>query len=418
VVDAAMTRSYGVHVHNAGGAVRGIVRVQLRANSNDLKNAPVDFTVSLQSAGESRRCTKRVIPADESESWIGIHSHLLRNGRHVIHWAAGSRKGSVMVEVVNSGWLAERISDQLRKDGVNLFLDRPCDSSLYNYGNDELVPWFDRPDCHGILTRLVEEGRVEPELEPKLRQFLDQGWFEIENHVGRELLARLNADMDAAAEQGVSGFTPGSSQRLHQLHLRYRSFWEITTYEATLRLVDQVLQVPSSVCQILGFLNGTQQDAHQDTIHLSSYPRGYMCGAWVALEDVQPDSGELVVYPGSHRWPVVTMHDCGIPKVRNGDWAEFGASVVRRWAELIAERAPEKRVYRPKAGSVLIWHDRLMHGGSVRTRQDVTRKSCVTHHFAQDAIVYYDSTGVPGSLIHRDATRPISTRHIKLCKGY
>ena len=48
-----------------------------------------------------------------------------------------------------------------------------------------------------------------------------------------------------------------------------------------------------------------------------------MCGAWLALEDIQPDSGELVVYPGSHRWDPVLMQDFDIAKVQNAEWSEF-----------------------------------------------------------------------------------------------
>jgi hypothetical protein len=46
-----------------------------------------------------------------------------------------------------------------------------------------------------------------------------------------------------------------------------------------------------------------------------------------------------------------------------------------------------------------------MHGGSQRVSESLTRKSCVTHHFAQVSIVYYDSTGLPGKLIGRDEQR-------------
>jgi hypothetical protein len=49
-----------------------------------------------------------------------------------------------------------------------------------------------------------------------------------------------------------------------------------------------------------------------------------------------------------------------------------------------------------------------MHGGSRRVSESLTRKSCVTHHFAQGSIVYYDSTGLPGKLIERDEQRALS----------
>jgi ectoine hydroxylase-related dioxygenase (phytanoyl-CoA dioxygenase family) len=51
--------------------------------------------------------------------------------------------------------------------------------------------------------------------------------------------------------------------------------------------------------------------------------------------------------------------------------------------------------YTPKAGSVLIWHENLAHGGSPRKNDELTRKSIVSHYFARGAAAYYDSQGTP-----------------------
>jgi ectoine hydroxylase-related dioxygenase (phytanoyl-CoA dioxygenase family) len=123
-----------------------------------------------------------------------------------------------------------------------------------------------------------------------------------------------------------------------------------------------------------------------------------MCGVWIALEDVQPDSGELEVYKGSHRLPRVYMHGSGCAKVTGDDWSEFGDTVAARWREMLAEDRFEKVTYRPKRGTILIWHENLMHGGSVRIDQSLSRRSIVSHYFADGAIAFYDSTGVAGHM--------------------
>jgi ectoine hydroxylase-related dioxygenase (phytanoyl-CoA dioxygenase family) len=121
-----------------------------------------------------------------------------------------------------------------------------------------------------------------------------------------------------------------------------------------------------------------------------------MCGVWTALEDVQPDSGELVVFPGSHRLPRVYMKDAGIPKVGE-DWSRFGETVTPMWTELLGNKFA-REVYRPKAGTVLIWHENLMHAGSMRLDMSKSRRSIVGHYFAEGSVVYYDSSGMPGVL--------------------
>jgi hypothetical protein len=58
-------------------------------------------------------------------------------------------------------------------------------------------------------------------------------------------------------------------------------------------------------------------------------------------------------------------------------------------------------VYRPERGTVLIWHENLMHAGSARIDKSLSRRSFVTHNFAEGCIVFYDSTGQPGMLAPR-----------------
>jgi len=55
--------------------------------------------------------------------------------------------------------------------------------------------------------------------------------------------------------------------------------------------------------QTLNFNKGTQQPTHSDSIHFNTYPYGFMCGAWVALQEVDENNGALHYYPGSHKLP-------------------------------------------------------------------------------------------------------------------
>ena len=406
----SQAKPYKAHVNTSAGVVTGLVRIQLETRDPQLQNTQVDFGVEILEAPQGAGATKRDTPGAAHTSWIAFHSHLLQNGVYTIQWRAGDCSDQIRVQVRNSGELATQVSTQLHSDQVPLFLTDSCDSALYRHDDAALRPWYDQPDCHARLDQLLDTGRVPAELESSFRQFLDEGWFEIENHLDDGLINRLNAAMDHAAQTGDSGFTPGSSQRLQRMHIKYDSFWDVTTYQKTQSVIDTLMQTPSTACQVIGFINGTQQAPHQDAIHLSVFPQGYMCGAWVALEDVQPDSGELVIYPGSHRWDLVMMKDAGIDKVNHARWSEFANTVEVRWQKLVDQSGVEPMIYRPKRGSLLVWHERLMHGGSRRLNKSLTRKSCVTHHFAQGGIIYYDSTGLPGRVIERDAKKKLLSR--------
>src|SRR5262245_27168858 len=93
--------------------------------------------------------------------------------------------------------------------------------------------------------------------------------------------------------------------------LRVQDAWKISAEVRRLAVNARVQALLSRLYgrrafpfQTLNFPVGTQQHYHTDSVHFSSVPERFMCGVWVALEDISEDSGPLVYYPGSHRLPI------------------------------------------------------------------------------------------------------------------
>jgi hypothetical protein len=348
------------------------------------------------------------LEAEPTAAWLALHGCLLPDGTTPLRLELRSKKGAPLaartlkVQTRNGTPVADLVRASLRATGVPLVLDGECDSAAYDYGDDSLTPWFDRSSeaVESHLQALESSGRAEAAEIAALRHFVAEGYLEIADVVAPEHLARLNAALDDAVARKVEGYEWGSSQRMHNLHLDYPAIRELWLHPKILRTLDLIFESPARPCQSLTYVFGSQQEYHQDTIHLTSFPAGRMCGVWTALEDVQPDSGELVVYPGSHRLPRLYMRTANIPKVKD-DWSEFGAKAVAAWTDLMGG-AFKRKVYRPKAGTVLVWHENLMHGGSMRLDMSQSRRSIVGHYFAEGAVVYYDSSGLPGSLYEGD----------------
>ena len=59
--------------------------------------------------------------------------------------------------------------------------------------------------------------------------------------------------------------------------------------------------------QTLNFPTGTQQHMHTDSVHFSSIPPRFMCGVWLAFEDIHEEAGPLIYYPGSHKLPLLSI---------------------------------------------------------------------------------------------------------------
>lgn len=339
------------------------------------------------------------------ERRLSIHGHLLGDGDHAFQIALVDAGGailgrtSVVAKARVQGDLAGRVAASLRAGGAPLVVET-LGSDLYDYANQDLRPWFDRePEVASAhVDALLASGQIEADEAEALRGFLANGFMILPDVLGADELSALNAAMDDAVAQKREGYEWGSSQRLHNLHEHYPAVRGLWQHPKVLKLLDLIFDAPARPCQSLSYVFGSQQDHHQDTIHLTAFPAGYMCGVWTALEDVQPESGELVVYPGTHRLPRVYRASVDLPVVENGDWTAFGDKVVSRWQAMLQEGGFQPEVYRPKAGTVLVWHENLMHAGSLRRDLGLSRRSIVCHYFAEGVVGYYDSTGLPGSL--------------------
>ncbi len=143
--------------------------------------------------------------------------------------------------------------------------------------------------------------------------------------------------------------------------------------------------------QTLNFPVGTQQPPHIDAFFFSSDPAGYMCGVWVALEDMDMDNGPLVYYPGSHKLPLPEWSEIadrtGMPIDREAFATEQEFRTARGqaftiWArELIDRHGFEPQYGTVRKGQALIWAPNLLHGGAPQNDMSRTRHSQVSHYY-------------------------------------
>lgn len=142
--------------------------------------------------------------------------------------------------------------------------------------------------------------------------------------------------------------------------------------------------------QTLNFPVGTQQHLHSDSIHFSSIPERFMCGVWLAMEDIHRDAGPLTYLPGSHKWPILSnamIGRRGFGTPREGAQAPFEAA----WQALIEHSGTEQEIFIARKGQALIWAANLLHGGSAQNDPTLTRWSQVTHYYFENCIYYTPS---------------------------
>jgi len=152
--------------------------------------------------------------------------------------------------------------------------------------------------------------------------------------------------------------------------------------------------------QTLNFELGSQQTVHSDAVHFHSTPERFMCGVWVALEDVTLDSGPLCYYPGSHALPVYDSRQVGFSPSQSTKQGVYEPL----WHKLIDTHRLRKQVFTAKAGDALIWTANLLHGGEPIVRANATRWSQVTHYYFEGCRYYtpMHSDLIDGQVAHRD----------------
>lgn len=177
-------------------------------------------------------------------------------------------------------------------------------------------------------------------------------------------------------------------------NLRVQDAWRFDDDVKAIAANDQILELLTILYgrrafpfQTLTFPVGTQQTLHTDSVHFSSIPERFMCGVWVALEDIKAAAGPLVYLPGSHKWPVLTNTLVG----RRGWGVEQPSAQTpfeRAWAALAQASALQPERLLARKGQALIWAANLLHGGDRQTDRSLTRWSQVTHYYFENCIYY------------------------------
>lgn len=112
---------------------------------------------------------------------------------------------------------------------------------------------------------------------------------------------------------------------------------------------------------------------HQDTYYLDSEEIGRMTAAWIALEDIHPGAGRFFVYPRSHL----------IDMTKNG--GDFDIAFNHdRYKSLVIDVIREQRLVcrapALRAGDVLFWAAKTIHGSLGTTEPSRSRASLTAHY--------------------------------------
>jgi hypothetical protein len=183
---------------------------------------------------------------------------------------------------------------------------------------------------------------------------------------------------------------------------RIRDAWRISdnarrvaTAPKVLRALEELYGRRMIPFQTLNFPRGTQQAPHADAMHFRPADPTYMCGVWLAFEDIHEENGPLVYFPGSHKLPFVNYEDVGF-EAEKSDYPNYEAFIHDRnrhyqdyVASLLEQHGLQPEFGTVRKGQALIWASNLIHGGAPQKDKNCTRHSQVTHYLSEDSFAYH-----------------------------
>ena len=236
------------------------------------------------------------------------------------------------------------------------------------------------------------------------RQWADTGYVILPKLIPESLLDTVWQAYERLVERGDITLPPESAAdgdrlpgRFLNPHKHVHPFCRVAKHRELMHWLQRLLGHPVKLLQTIASHKGSQQAAHSDSIHMTTYPLGYLAAALIAFEDISTDSGPLEFYPGSHRLPYVFATTCNL-RGRHEERGLCDISLPLRAARTGDDRrsmACGRNTLRRAKAMCLLWHANLLHGGSQRRDLRLTRKALVGHYFAKGAFVYHDLSAVP-----------------------
>ncbi len=258
-------------------------------------------------------------------------------------------------------------------------------------------PWLDQPNASARIEEKLTRGAITDEEAAQCRAWAANGYIILNRLIEDEVLDQVWSAYERAiaagritlpAEPAAEGDPhPG---RFLNPHRKLGMLCRILKHPGLLHWINVLMEREPKPLQTIFSHKGSQQGLHSDSIHMTTYPLGYLTAAWIAFEDIHPDSGPLVFHPGSHRLPYVFSKDVDLTEAefKERGYAPYHEKYEPAIRRSVAESEPH--TFHARKGDVLIWHANLIHGGSERRNLQLSRKALVTHFFVKGSFVYHD----------------------------
>jgi ectoine hydroxylase len=268
--------------------------------------------------------------------------------------------------------------------------------SSKDFPDKESQAWLDKGYSKELVQNKPYFSDFSEGLQQQILLWSDNGYLILKGLIEDTTVQSVNEEIDKLVSKKKIHFT-------HDNKLMFANrvsplIRKITLDRKLTDILDFILDKEVIAFQTINFLRGSNQRAHSDSIHMTTYPLGYLIAVWIALENTNTRNGPLFYYPGSHRLPYLLNTDFNEGETSfmlgTKDYPDYEDALEK----LVAANEFEKKIFLAEKGDVFIWHGNLVHGGLPVIDPSLTRKSMVIHYYAKDVIKYHEISERPSLL--------------------
>lgn len=222
----------------------------------------------------------------------------------------------------------------------------------------------------------------------------NNGFTIVRNGIDIDLIDRVVNDFEYWSYLEENGFKKFNKDRITNFHIYSKNTKDLVTNSYVNDILKTLFNKEQVIYSSLFFREGTSQEYHRDTPHFYTNPIDQYYGVWYALEDINVNAGPLKYYIGSHKLEVPNGYDTFnqiYENVTNKDEIDISGdySCILKYNKVIEDMCKENnlisvnqnnyinQIYK---GDIIIWHPKLLHGGSDVIDPTLTRYSMVTHN--------------------------------------
>jgi len=275
---------------------------------------------------------------------------------------------------------------------------RPLTASISSkdFPDKESKAWLDITDSSQSAFSKKSFESFPSHIQEQIIQWSRNGYMIFNNFFSTSDCDAINAEIDYLVEKKKIKLT-GTNKLMFAMK-KSPLINGMANSQSLKKIMGFILDKEIVAFQSINFIHGSEQRAHSDSVHMTTYPLGYLIAAWIALEDVSDQNGLLFYYPGSHKLPFLLNNDFN----EGETFLTLGKKDYTDYEDVIEEsvnkKGYQKKEFYAQKGDVLIWHANLVHGGSPIKNKMLTRKSMVVHYYAKDVIKYHEITERPSLL--------------------